>query len=258
MMKCFKTLAAGLALTMVIGSTALSPAQRGQDRQTPNEAEKLFRQMEAKVAKAKTLECEFDNKEEGNDYSSKGKLLLADGNKMRLELTSDDGTAKDLVVVDGVKVFNMHEKKGQPGPKSIRDISKEDRIGELGRASISHSGWIGSFYFAMIKSFGKPGEKQFTNADDYFGIADFKLGNKEMVGQREAQVVQYTMTAKTGDANQVTFEVSVWIDVKTQLPLKRVISFKDKKDVQRTITETYSKLAIDEKIDPKQFELPKE
>ncbi len=257
-MKCFKTLSAVLALTTVLGWTALLPAQKGRDGQTPNAAEKLFRQMEAKVAKAKTLECDFDIKGEETNYSAKGKLLLADGNKMRLEMTSEEGgTVNDLVVVDGAKVFKSHNKMGKPGPKSIDDVSKDDNLDAQGRAAISHSGWTGWWYFTIAQRPGKPEGKPFKSADDFFGIADFKLGNKEMVGQREAQVVQYTMTAKTGDANQAVFQVSVWIDVQTQLPLKRVLRSKDK-DGRRTVTETYTKLVLNEKIDPKQFELPKE
>lgn len=71
-MKCFKILPTAMALTMVVGLAALSPAQTGQGCGTPNEAEKLFRQMEAQVAKAKTLACEFDIKVDGTNYYSKG------------------------------------------------------------------------------------------------------------------------------------------------------------------------------------------
>ena len=46
----------------------------------------------------------------------------------------------------------------------------------------------------------------------------------------------------------------MWLDTKTNLPLKRVITLSKDKS---TITETYSKMKIDEKIDRKRFELPK-
>ena len=49
----------------------------------------------------------------------------------------------------------------------------------------------------------------------------------------------------------------MWIDTKTNLPLKRAI-MTQKGDDKFTVTETYTKLKLDEKIDPKMFELPKE
>ncbi len=44
---------------------------------------------------------------------------------------------------------------------------------------------------------------------------------------------------------------------KTNLPLKRIMTTKVDKDTL-TITETWSKLTLDPKIDAKKFELPKE
>lgn len=64
----------------------------------PNEAEKLFREMETKVMKGKTLECVFEFKMEGETTASgTGTLLAADGNKCRLEMTGKSGTGKGRV-----------------------------------------------------------------------------------------------------------------------------------------------------------------
>ncbi|MCI0637989.1 MAG: hypothetical protein L0Y72_23555 [Gemmataceae bacterium] len=64
------------------------------------------------------------------------------------------------------------------------------------------------------------------------------------VGKREAQVVQYQLQNKEiGDLA----EASVWIDTKTQLPLKRTMAGK-----RESFTETYSVFTLDSKL----FEIP--
>jgi hypothetical protein len=90
----------------------------------------------------------------------------------------------------------------------------------------------------------KPGE--------VFVPTDFKLGKKEKVGEHEAQAVEYTFKPPFGEMPSVV----VWIDLKTQLPLKRAVTEKTGNQ-KRTYIETFTKLNLDGKIDPKQFELPK-
>ena len=50
--------------------------------------------------------------------------------------------------------------------------------------------------------------------------------------------------------------VTVWIDVKTNLPLKRVIAANEGTETI-TVTVTYTRIALDAKIDDKEFQLPK-
>jgi hypothetical protein len=59
----------------------------------PNEAEKLFRDMEKKVTSAKSLECEFEAKMEGGPkmLGVKGTLALAEGNKCLLDIKGEEG-----------------------------------------------------------------------------------------------------------------------------------------------------------------------
>ena len=49
---------------------------------------------------------------------------------------------------------------------------------------------------------------------------------------------------------------TVWVDAKTHLPLKRLLTAKVG-DQELKVTETYSKVVVDEKIDAQTFELPK-
>jgi len=216
-----------------------------------DDAEKLFRQMEAKLMKAKTVDCAFDAKVEADKTGTlKGAVLLGEGNKVRIEMSNESGGMKgeETVISDGTK-----SKASDKGALTT-DVPKW--LGEAVRAAVARCG------VALLSVLGpRPAdpEKEFPEKefkiDEHFQVSDFKLGKKEMVNKQEAQAVQYTLTLKKPKKEKI--EVSVWIDPKTQLPLKRVLTGTlDGKKM--TITETYTKMEIDGKIDPKQFELPKE
>jgi outer membrane lipoprotein-sorting protein len=71
-----------------------------------------------------------------------------------------------------------------------------------------------------------------------------------MIGQRETQVVQYQIQNKlVGNLA----EMSVWIDTKTQLPLKRAEKETGK---ENRSTETYGVFTVDSKLDDKLFGIP--
>jgi hypothetical protein len=97
-------------------------------------------------------------------------------------------------------------------------------------------------------------EKKIATADlgKDFPVKNFKLGVKEMVGKREAQVVQYQIQ------NRIIgklAEVSVWVDTNTQLPLKRAMAEKQEGKEIRT-TETYGMFTVDGNLDGKLFDIP--
>ena len=213
----------------------------------PNEAEKLFRDMEKKINSAKTLECPVEGKmEDGkNSILLKYSLAFAEGNKSHLEMTGTrDGNAeKTTIISDGTKlrwIVNGTAKAKVDPPKQLGDIF---------RGSITRTG---VFVTIILLTSGIP-EKEFK-LDEDFKITDFKLGKKEKVGDRDAQVIQYNLTLRTEKEPQA---VAMWLDSKTNLPLKRVVTKLIGTD-KLTLTETYPNLKIDEKIDPKKFELPKD
>jgi outer membrane lipoprotein-sorting protein len=210
----------------------------------PNEAEKLFRQMETKLAKAKTVDCAYEARVEADEaVTMKGTLLLGEGNKFRWEVNFESGGMKEKFtwVGDGAKMTVILNGDAKPP----EDVDKEG--GVFWRAAVARTTMISFFW------------DHWWADDEYLQLSAFKLRKKEMIDKQEVQVVQYTLTLKKAKEEKV--EVSVWIDTKTQLPLKRVLtgsmpgSMLGKK---MTITETYTKFEIDGKIDPKQFELPKE
>jgi hypothetical protein len=220
-----------------------------------NEAEQLFRKMETKLTSAKSLETAFEAKMEGLKFadtkviSLKGSLVFAEGNKSHLEI-SGEYLPKVANISDGTKMQAVVDDK----PQAKKDVPKKQT--EIFWAVITRSGltvpllFIGApaadyLFFASLDKEAK--------IDDMFKVSDFKLGKKEKVGNQEAQVVEYKLQVQGRDE----MAVSVWLDTKTDLPLKRVLTGK-KGDDKVTITETYSKMKIDAKIDPKKFELPKD
>jgi outer membrane lipoprotein-sorting protein len=215
-----------------------------------DDAEKLFRQMEAKMVKAKTIDCTFDVKVEAEKTGTmKGTLLLGEGNKVRMEMAGEFGGMKGKITMisDGTKMKAIGE--GAPA-RPAEDTPKW--MSEAMRALLARAGVALPF---MMHSPRPPEKEKEFKVDDHFTVSDFKLGKKEMVDKQEAQVVQYTLMLKMPKEEKV--DASVWIDTKTQLPLKRV--FTATMDGKKfTITETYTKMDVDGKIDPKQFELPKE
>jgi outer membrane lipoprotein-sorting protein len=214
----------------------------------PNEAEKLFRQMDAKLMKAKAVECVMEARtQEGEKRGTvKWRALVAEENKVRMEMDGDlFGMSGRLTIVgDGTRGWLV----GKGEPKEVKNYPRW--MGDSVRASIARSGMMVHF---LLTSEGPP-DKDFK-VDEKMRVTDFKLGEKEVIDKRESQVVQHTLTLKL--PKEVQAEVTVWIDTMTQLPLKRVLTATvDGKKV--TVTETYTKLELDGKIDPKQFELPKE
>jgi outer membrane lipoprotein-sorting protein len=159
-----------------------------------------------------------------------------------------DGKKQQVVLIaDGTKMIALVE--GAPH-KLAGEVPKW--LGEASRSGFARTGVGLASFEALVDDMDRI--KEFK-ADEHFGIVDFKLGKKEMVNQQEAQVVQYTLTLKTS-AQERKVAVSAWIDTKTQLPLKRV-STEWEWDIKITVTEMYSNVAVDGKIDPKQFEVPK-
>ncbi len=222
-----------LALFVLILAAAPARAEEG-------EAEKLYRAMEKKIRASKSLVVEFNSQHTVDDekFTVKGTIHIAAGNKTRLDLESEliELGGKNLIVTNGkskyAKVGNMVFDEGPFPPET------EILLALIARFGASHG--------AMEQKIAT------ADLDKGFPVKNFRLGVKEMVGKREAQVVQCQIQNKEiGDLA----EVSVWIDTKTQLPLKRTVAGKDKKTIG-DLVETYSVFTVDSKLDGKLFDIP--
>jgi len=211
-----------------------------------NEAEQLFRKMEMKVANAKSLEWTFEVKVEDGPAtggSMKGSLALGQGNKSCLEMSLKKTGSEDKIalICNGEKMMSPDDKSRKvPAPKWLNDLY---------RAALVRS----SLPLSHVN--GAKEQPEELKVDDVLKVSDFKLGKKEKVGDKEAQVIHYNLSCKVEFPEPLA--VTAWIDTKTNLPVKRELVGKAGED-KITITETYSKITVDEKIDPKKFELPKD
>jgi outer membrane lipoprotein-sorting protein len=221
-------------------AAALVPAVQAQE----NEAEKLFREMEKKVTSAKAVRVASDDKIAASGIRLKWMLVFAEGNKCSLEGTfeSEGKTLKEFTISDGTKLLSTQ--RGTPRPKE--DAPKD--LTNMLQGSISRCG------MSVQWLTGLDGKKQGFKIDKDFKVTDFALGDKEKVGEHEAHVVHYNLFLR----NKVKLSVSVWLDAKTKLPLKRVTTIPDKGKQKVTVTETFTQLTLNPKLEPKAFELPKD
>jgi outer membrane lipoprotein-sorting protein len=215
----------------------------------PDSAEAVFKMMEQAILKCKTFKTDVQIAVgPGKDNILKGRLLVASGNKMRLELAGSlKGKAGKMALVSNGTTMRMTDNsrtgKDQNPPKELTARV----LGSASRAGV----FVPMFLAVEVAESGKKPEP--FNLDKQMAILDMKAGKKESVSGKEAKTLQYKLATKGA---KEPLAVTVWIDAKTNLPLKRVIKVKMGEDAI-TVTETYTKTALDEKIDNKKFELPK-
>jgi hypothetical protein len=221
---------------------------KGGDAAQDSGAEKLYRAMEKRVRAAKSLQVALDGEVDSQAIKGtvKATIYATQGNKSRMEIDFDiDGKAdKLLFLTDGKARYTKQGDKGtlDPNPK------RAEQEGKLVPGTIARIGITG----AIMMGRATAGEEKEVDLDKDAPVTNFKLGAKEMVGDKTAQVVTYKL-----DFDGTSAKMSVWIDTKTQLPLKRVVAV-DLDSQMLRITETYSTFAIDPKLDPKLFEIPEQ
>jgi outer membrane lipoprotein-sorting protein len=224
---------------------ALVPAFAAQG----NDAEKLFREMEKKITEAKSLRVasDIDVKDKREGGTLKSSVALAPGNKLRLTMKGKGG-GKELemeVVSDGDK---LHARMIPPGDSKQEAVPKN--LHALMRKVLSRTGPVGAFF--VVRS-GGPGAPKELDPEKLFKVHDFKMGEATKVKGRDAKVLHYQVDIE----RQESVKITLWLDARTLLPLKRVI-VPEAKDADRTqLTETYTEFTLDPQLDAKTFELPK-
>jgi RNA polymerase sigma factor (sigma-70 family) len=209
-----------------------------------NAAEKWFRAMEAKLHEARAVQVTFDLELKGEDRQGKfkGSLLYTKDNKARLKMSGKEKGIKVTreMVSDGKRL------KAEEVPEEFDAATDGATPADLHRrlsTLVSRAGLRGYNFIFLRGS---------AEADrDLFRVADFEGGGTEKVRGREARVVRFNATMRTESAG--TYQVTVWIDARTLLPLKRVI-VPEGGEGER-ITEICD-VTLDPKIDAGAFALP--
>jgi outer membrane lipoprotein-sorting protein len=235
------------ALTETYSEFTLEPKLDGDafrlreilDRQS--QAQGVLRELEKRIRTAKALKVVLEAEEwEGKDRKRlKGFVVLAEGNRVRIELTRTGGEKAETMklVSDGKHGVGEGEPfdtegKAKPVPATLNEelAALLARAGVLGLLSPGGAGPDGKF-----------------DIDLEVPLLGVSLGSRQKVDGREAEVLR----VKTR-MHLVRQSVTVWIDVKTRLPLKRVGTWEGGQ-----LTETYTEFKLDPRLDAAFFALPK-
>jgi outer membrane lipoprotein-sorting protein len=244
-------------LALGLLAAALLPPALAQD----NEAEKLFRDMEQKIKSAKAVEVVFTYQLEGK--TTKGSLLLTKDNKARLQLSGHfyigvKGNATFELVSDGKRLKTKGAKLlistiglpyvelgGQTEGKTPKSFHA------LLAVTLSRGG-IGATVLGLPYLVSADEDIDPDKEDSKMTVHDFEAVGAEKVGERQAKIVRY----RFGKGGNDDPKVAVWIDTESGLPLKRVFLGHPEGEKIR-ISESYSEIKLNPKVDAKAFELPK-
>jgi len=231
---------------------AVLPPVQAQD----GNAEKLFRGMEGQLLAAKAFDVKFEYQLEKRKV--KGELLVTRENQVRLNvvgLFEEKPKAGFELVADGKKLKTKGARlfvasNGQSGmeeggqsewqtPKTFHKV--------LG-STVSRGG----VWFTMLMLPYLRGGEELEPDQLKMRVYDFKLVGDERVGAKNAKVVRYRFGK--GDGCRHDEEITVWIDAKTELPLKRSFTLKNG---NLRVVENYREVRLDPRIEARAFELPK-
>src|SRR5262249_3703481 len=152
--------------------------------QEGNEAEKLFRTFEKKLAEAKAVRLALEGTATGIEdvpgvIKYKGTMVIAEGNKARfdMEVEMKGKKQKSRIVSDGTKMLGQLF-EGDGPPRNTPKKFFEETI-----AFFKHGGPVAGHVFSS--------EAEGVRSVATFKASAFKLGTKEKIGKRQTQVIEY-------------------------------------------------------------------
>jgi outer membrane lipoprotein-sorting protein len=233
-------------IAVLVAASASASAVEPKNEGVKSEAENVFRDMEEKLAQAKTLQCNLmikcDFGGQMDNLAYKGSLFLGEGNRARQEIKepTKGPPMRLLMVSDGARLSMQDNGMSHATLENTPKYLNRDILTWMARSGV------------FLPHLPLP-DVEADDAKDRFPVSGFKLGDKEKIGERAAQRLEYQLAVKGQDP---TFSVTVWLDAVTGLPVKRMLTSEVGTD-KITVVETYSKLTLDEKVDAKKFDLPK-
>jgi outer membrane lipoprotein-sorting protein len=212
------------------------------------EPRKVYQAMVDKITAAKALKVSIEvqgtpfGQSKTADPKFKQTLWIDAGNKVRwaFEQPIKDKVDKDgLAVCDGKKLFFQSS-----AAKLNRDAA-DDFATRLTETFAKFGYWVSVAYLNdALDPEGKPFRGMVAST--------FRLGKKEKLDGREVQAIQYAVRDKGGPVSEVGV-CTLWIDIKSQLPVKLLLEGPNSFRVQ----ETYVDWQLDPKLDAKLFSAPK-
>lgn len=226
----------GFHFILLSALSCAGPAS-GADR-TPQE---ILERIEHAFHQAKTITVHFsftqtpDPQALGDPARGSGVLLLKEGNRISLDLTTTFGGKEEqhLFLSDGRRLF-VYSTHTNP---SVTDAPKDVEAGF--RAELTQSGILGAWTATQLFA---AGNKPFT-------LAELKAGDDD----KGLKTLLYKLnTNYPGDRRS---EARLWYDPKSFRILKRTLHVLDRYD-GFTLTENYDQLVLDADIPDEEFKHP--
>jgi outer membrane lipoprotein-sorting protein len=215
--------------------------------QAQDGAQKLYEAMAQKLDKAKAYKFSFimDAKESERPIKVSGTVVAAAANRLKLTVEGQDGKRqlKGVVVGDGKTLALQFEVDGQV---QLKTRPVHDKFLGTFTGYISRAGMFAAVEGGLRAQDGDPASE--------LQLSGFKLVGKEKVAGRECNVVQDQIAR--GDA-KVSGTGKLWLDTKTNLPLKRTLELNREGKVELRATETYNNWELDSQLPERTFTLPK-
>jgi len=225
----------GIAGIALVVSCAARPPQAA------NDGEALYRKMESALAAAKKLEVTFESTAEGPGPAKvSGTFKVEAGNKVEMKVQGLVGVKKYTLELscDGAKM-NLKRSETPPPPVPLGpqpELPAPATLATNVAAALARGGaWFGQEfadgeYRAVADPFFEERQKAFEekrpmnpppavaprDASALYALANFRLGKAE----GGATPVTYDLT-RPGEKVALMTTVTVWIDSKSSLPLKR-------------------------------------
>jgi outer membrane lipoprotein-sorting protein len=228
-----------IALIALVGLCS-SPVSAGVGRRPGTDPESLFREMEARLARVRTLQLcySIDGEDGGDTFNLNGSLLWEKGNKLRIEVPPLGGDGDPWrIVSNGSTMASGRARPAADVPKNLDAF-----IADV----LSWSGYIGFLGGLNGEGLAEESIREFL---DSCKLSDFKIERREAIAGRAAVCVSYRVSSRK-ESDRDSLRGRVWIDTSRSLPLKREYRLNEK----LCITETYSDLVADQKIDPSHFD----
>jgi outer membrane lipoprotein-sorting protein len=211
----------------------------GQD-----DAQKLFDLLEQKLAAAKAIKIAFEveAKAPSGALSMKGILIITKDNRMRLIYDGQtEQKSKVTWISDGktlamqTELLDKTAKASKPTPEQMHRVLS----GCFSRASL----------VSGTNSIARP------IPSDPFQLkpSAFQAVTKEKIGDKAVNLIQFDSLTPAGNA----MKCKLWLDTKTNLPVKRLMEFTTDGELRLRSAETYSEWTLDPAFPEGTFELPK-
>jgi hypothetical protein len=203
----------------------LSPKFGADGKQLVGDGELLLRQLEARTQEGGTLRVSGTlSLDLDVDYSVKLSLELGEGNRLRATVVKEMADhwrqrsqwRRQLdAVSDGNKLRVTTSVSG--GEKRVIEKPVRMELGEMLRRAIARCGVYGAMRFLEMES--REENLPHGDVDQWLQVSEFKALGDAKVGGIAARVIQYRVGV--AGASQPLW-LTLWVDAKTLLPLKRV------------------------------------